>query len=227
MRVRWRLMLISHSKRFIYLKTRKTGGTSVEIYFERYCLDPGTPYEERHHRAAAVSEWGVIGSRGHTDETWFNHMHASRVRELLGERIWGEYFKFCVVRNPFDKVVSQFWYELSPSLRERMRHADFAMVREAFAEWTKLLRFPADQWIYTIDGVAVVDRFISYEKLSEQMAEVCGHLDISWHPQHLGAYKREHRARSEPYFSYHTSKTIDRVRAKYAWELEFFGYSCN
>ena len=220
-------MLISHSKRFIYLKTRKTGGTSVEIYFERYCLNPAAPYEERHHRDPEISEWGVVGSRGYVDQTWFNHMHASRVRELVGERRWGEYFKFCVVRNPFDKVVSQFWYELSPSLREKMQHVDFATVREDFAEWTKLLRFPTDQWIYTIDGVVVVDRFIHYEKLLEQMAEVCGHLDIAWQPEQLGAYKSEHRARSEPYFSYHTPETMARVRMKYAWELEFFGYSCN
>ena len=31
-------MLVSHSKKFIFLKTMKTAGASVEIYLERYCV---------------------------------------------------------------------------------------------------------------------------------------------------------------------------------------------
>ena len=34
-------MLISHRKQFIYTKTYKTAGTSVEVYFEPYCMQEG------------------------------------------------------------------------------------------------------------------------------------------------------------------------------------------
>lgn len=34
-------MLISHRKRFIFTKTAKTAGTSVESYFEQYCMPEG------------------------------------------------------------------------------------------------------------------------------------------------------------------------------------------
>jgi len=34
-------MLVSHRYRFIYTKTIKTGGTSVESYFEPYCMADG------------------------------------------------------------------------------------------------------------------------------------------------------------------------------------------
>ena len=93
-------MLLSHPYRFISLKTVKTGGASVEIYFERYCVDPALYRGEQHNGAAIVSSWGVIGERGSADETWYNHMPASRVRELVGEDVWSGYFKFCVVRKP-------------------------------------------------------------------------------------------------------------------------------
>jgi hypothetical protein len=218
-------MLISHRCRFIYLKTRKTGGTSVEIYFEPYCLAPQSDASVQHHRPPAVSEWGVVGSRGFADETWFNHMPASRVRELIGDDIWGQYYKFCVVRNPFDKVVSQFWFDLAPPLRETLWQADFSVVREAFSAWSAGLHFPSDQWIYTIDDAPAVDRFVRYERLPKDLAEVCHRLAIPWQPDRLGRYKGEFRMRKEPFSEYYDDTAASRVRRKYAWELEYFGYS--
>lgn len=55
-------MLCSHSKHFLYFKTKKTAGTSVEIYFEPYCLPPGS-WRPEHARAETVSGFGIIGSR--------------------------------------------------------------------------------------------------------------------------------------------------------------------
>jgi hypothetical protein len=33
-------MLVSHQRKFIYTKTVKTAGSSVESYFEPYCISP-------------------------------------------------------------------------------------------------------------------------------------------------------------------------------------------
>ena len=218
-------MLISHAFRFIYLKTRKTAGTSVELYFERYCIAPDTRFVERHAVSAVVSEWGIIGSRGSTDETWFNHMPGSRVRELLGEERWNSYFKFCVVRNPFDKVVSQFWFDLTPDSRRRLLVSDFQRVRKAFLAWTRQLRFPTDQWVYTAADAPIVDQFIRFECLHEDMSAVCRRLEVPWRPEQLGRYKSEYRARHEPFSVYYDTASLARVRTKYAWEIEYFGYS--
>jgi hypothetical protein len=128
-------MLISHLYKFIYLKTVKTGGTSVEIYFEPYCVAPGTPAGDRHFREAESSQFGVIAPRGDpipNDPILHPHMSASRIREITGEALWNEYYKFSVVRNPFDKVVSQFWIVLFPPVRELLKHADFSAVRKVF-----------------------------------------------------------------------------------------------
>jgi hypothetical protein len=72
-------MLISHVRQFIYLKTRKTAGTSVEIYFEPYCVDPRHYHGEEHERKGAVSDWGIVGARRQASlQTWYNHMPADR-----------------------------------------------------------------------------------------------------------------------------------------------------
>src|SRR5689334_12041430 len=105
-------MLISHRKRFIYTKTVKTAGTSVESYFEPYCMREGE-WTFSHAREESVSEAGIVGIRsGEPLEIqgviWWNHMPAKTIRALIGDAVWNDYFKFCIVRNPFDAVVSAY-----------------------------------------------------------------------------------------------------------------------
>ena len=218
-------MLISHVRKFIYLKTIKTGGTSVEIYFEPWCIEPGKRAGED-VREAESSQWGVVGSRGEVDDPiWYNHTPASRIRELIGEALWREYYKFCVVRNPFDKVVSLFWFTRSAPVLEVLRHADFSAVRKTFAEWIKLASLPLDRSIYTIGGKVAVDYFVRFETMQAELERVCRRLAIPWEPDRLGRHKSEYRVRGEHFSEYYSVDAAARVRREFAWDLEFFGYS--
>ena len=102
-------MLVSHRYKFIYLKTYKTASTSTESYFERFCMPEGE-WLQAHERQEYVSANGIIGARGvyAKNANWWNHMPAKVIREKLGEDIWGGYFKFCTIRNPFEKCISAF-----------------------------------------------------------------------------------------------------------------------
>ena len=107
-------MLVSHRYKFIYTKTRKTAGSSVESYFEPFCMGEGE-WTERHFREEYVSAAGIIGFRGKPANMgaarWWNHMPARLIRERLGEDTWRSYFKFCVIRNPFEKAISAFYHD--------------------------------------------------------------------------------------------------------------------
>jgi hypothetical protein len=104
-------MLISHKKQFIYTKTIKTAGTSVESYFEKFCMPEGD-WEFARTREEYVGKEGIIGYRGieARGKKWRNHMSAIEIRNNIGKAIWDSYFKFCVIRNPFDKLVSRFFF---------------------------------------------------------------------------------------------------------------------
>ena len=219
-------MLISHVCRFIYLKTRKTAGTSVELYFEPFCVEPKLYTGERHNRPSSVSEWGVVGSRGFVADTWYNHMPAARVLALTGEDIWNSYLKFCVVRNPFDKVVSWFWHVVTDRIREELVRADFSVVRNIFEDWVGSGNFPEDRFIYTIGGAPAMDEFIRYEHLKSDLQGLCQRLDIPWQPERLGRYKSEYRRRPERFEEYFTNEAARRVGEAFAWELEYFHYLC-
>lgn len=219
-------MLISHVHRFIYLKTAKTGGTSVEIYFERFCIDPSRNFEERHGRDEEVSKWGIIGSRRRSiqGQTWYNHMTASRVRQLIGQELWNRYYKFCVVRHPCDKVVSLFWFRLPVAARLELQHAGFETVRDRFLNWVRNFEPIMDRRVFTINGLPVMDRFVRYESLHADLERVCRDLALPWELSRLGRYKSGTRLRDEPFFQYYDRVAADRVYGLYHWEFEYFKY---
>lgn len=219
-------MLISTSKRFIYLKTRKTAGTSVEVYFERYCVDPAAEYEERHYRDSVESEWGVVGYRGPKTNCapWYNHMPAHLVLSLVGSGIWDSYYKFCVERNPYDKVVSRFWYSLEESLRRGLMEADFAMVRKAFGDWTARVALAQDREVYRIGGQVAVNQILRYENLAADLEGLCATLWVQWEPERMPRLKADYRLRGEAYADYYDAESAARVDEAFAWEFEHFGY---
>lgn len=106
-------MLVSHTYKFIYTKTPKTASTSVEAYFERYCCAEGT-WQFSGSREAHDGPEGIVGFRGReargSGASWWNHMPAEQIRNQLGPDLFLEYFKFTVVRDPFDKLISAYHY---------------------------------------------------------------------------------------------------------------------
>ncbi len=216
-------MLVSHRRQFIYTKTVKTGGTSVESYFEPECL-PSGQWQPMHFRNETVSAAGIIGYRGPQvppDCRWWNHMPAASIREQLGERVWSEYFKFCVVRNPFEKAVSAFYFLGRPEPSEGL---DLDRERWRFEEWLAANGPPIDRDKYLIDGEFCLDRVIRHESLTTDLAAVCERLGMPWEPARLPRFKSGVRPPQATVAALYTSRSRTLVEQAYAWELEHFGY---
>ena len=211
-------MLVSHRERFIYLKTVKTAGTSVEIFLEPHCRDDTrTP---THACAEHVSPAGIVGARGPDVDhhRYYNHMPAERVRAAIGEAIWAGYTKIACIRDPFDKVVSAFW----------MAHKDDPpappSVRDRFLNYVRKGAPPVDRAVYTIDDTPCCDVFFRYETLSADLASFCRSRGLAFEPERLGRYKAQHRPAHLPLVSYYDKETLDIVRRMYAPDFDWFGY---
>ena len=201
-------MLVSHLRRFIYLKTAKTAGTSVEIYLEPHCRDDGrTP---THSCEQHVSSAGIVGSRGVSPMRYYNHMPAESVRDVVGLEIWNDYTKIACIRNPFDKLVSAFW------MLHRSCPHEPAIIKERFRRCILESILPTDRAVYTIGGALCCDVFIRYESLLSDLATLCHRLNIPFQPSALGRYKSDLRPQHVPLASYYDEETIAKVRMMYA-----------
>lgn len=236
-------MLVSHRKKFIATKGKKTAGTSVESFFERYCMPEGTWVEE-HRRPEHVSESGIIGYRGRAakSSTWRNHMSAKDIQKLLGQDTWDEYYKFTVIRNPFDKMVSLFhWLEKRKEIYslKRKGQALFTKVSslgnpidrisgkteiDRFRSWLRLGGTVNDQGTYRIDGAECLDFYIRFEDLAGGIRQVCDHLSIPYNLDDLPQFKTGIRKGRRLVHEYYDDETEQLLRDRFEWEFRTFEY---
>jgi hypothetical protein len=121
-------LIISHRHKFIFLKTKKTGGTSIKIALSRLCgpedvITRISPADEKLRQElgypgpqnTALPAWSlglgaraVAALRGKTLE-YYNHAPAEFVRRHVDPAVWNGYFKFSFERDPYDKAISRYY----------------------------------------------------------------------------------------------------------------------
>ena len=200
-------MIVSHKYRFIFIKTRKTAGTSIEIFLSQHCslgdiVTPIEPHVEPHV--------------AHNHRGYFNHMPGHEIRTRVGPAIWRDYFKFCVERNPWDKTLS--YYAMlnhrqggGMSFDDYLNSDDFCLDHSAYLE-------PGS------NRSLLVDRVLRYEDLNRELAEVFAMLGIPFAGS-LGIHaKSEYRTDRRPYRECYRPDQARRVASAFAVERDLFGY---
>lgn len=197
-------MIISHKYRFIFIKTAKTAGTSLEVYLSGVCGDedivtPVDPPEPGH--------------RARNSEGFYNHIGAAEIRAKIGEDIWSRYYKFCFERNPWDKVVSLYFYS-----KTRFGPPDLS-----FKDFLARGQLPVDFDKYSLGGRVAVDFIGHYERLAEDFGKVCQCLGIPA-PEALPKAKSQYRGEQPPYTAFYDEEARQIVADAFAREIDQFGY---
>lgn len=215
-------MLISHSHKFIYLKTTKTAGTSVEVALQKYAIPDGMDATKQDFAEPLETEAGIVGARGKgaSSKEWFHHMPAHQIKDKVTPECWNHYFKFCNIRNPWDKTVSAFHF-LNPESKEMTRWDVFESFRAWLARKQKIMR---DTNIYFIEGKLVADDVIRYETLEADLKRVSNRLAIP--KPDLPKIKSEWRGPVKlPYQDYYDETSKATVAEIYALEISHFGWT--
>lgn len=225
------MALVSHKHKFIYLKTEKTGSTSVEMALQTLCAPPGT--EVSHYGPAIVSDYGIVGARGDkytkVDESGFqSHMPAKKVAKQLGRDIWSSYTKVSSLRNPYDKAVSWFWFMARKhDLATSDPVEDFrAFIRDKDSSGYFRSRKDIDWRVTHVDGRDIIDHYIKLENLEADFAALFTRLGIAGVTLDVPKVKAETR-KKDPLDvpDYFDAATADLIRKHWGWIFEAGGYS--
>lgn len=182
-------MLILPDQNAVFVAVPRTASKSMTQWLERALRSGGAPLGEAeslhdHHaslgEAVDVSGWPLF-------------------------RMWS----FCVVRNPFDRLVS--WAAMSdPAFSFDPRASLEALLDAEPSRWT----LPQ---VYFADGVTQVYRF---EELDRAVADLQQRFEIDESFQFL----HEHETDREPYRRYFDGELRAEVQRRYAADFEAFGY---
>jgi hypothetical protein len=214
-------MIVSHKHRFIFLRTEKTGGSSFTTALQSVM---GEEDEQSIMKRPLRAKFSPIrhGAFKRRLPQWFGlHRHATakQVRDVLGKKIFDNYYKFAIERNPWDRQVSLYAHR---EWKKKNQALDFDRdMRSPIYRNTEYVKL--NNWsIYAIGRTIVADRVLRYETLDADIAGLMAELGIGGVIQmpRLRAYSpnREHYSR------YYTPWTKDLVARWYAKEIDAFGY---
>ena len=227
-------MILSHKFKFIFIKTAKTAGTSIEVFLSKHCgpediVTPIAPpikghqprnYEGFINPIPEIMErpgkfFNALQHSLTSREKFYNHMPAREVRNRVPADIWNSYFKFCVERNPWDKALSHYHMHAA-------REGGSLTLDEYLARG----RFPINYFRYTDRSgkKIIVNRVLRYENLLTELNEVFSQLKIPFEGSLGVAAKSEYRTDRRPYQEVFNDEQRKVVENAFAKEIELLGY---
>jgi hypothetical protein len=189
-------VIISLKYKFIYIRTRKTGSTTIHRTLAQ-CMGP-MDIAIRGQKADLTP----ILRRGveHPTEPFHTHVSAATIKPFIRRDIWKDSFKFTSERHPYEKAVSLAYFVLSKQdkiakKRSRATAESFEALLDRVVNGGRYRSFD----IYSIDGVPVVSDFIRQETLEADLKRIAERLEIDLPPASSGktAHRQDRRSARE------------------------------
>lgn len=215
-------MLVSHKYKFIFIKTIKTAGTSTEIFLEPYCI---SNLEEKHARNMIKTDEGIVGTRMNQflaeKSEFYNHMSPLEIKQKLGESVFNGYLKIANIRNPFDMLVSHYYFKPTYNLytQKNLSFTDYILKTDvvvSLSEKYKQLLFIEDKFI--------IDNVIRYETLRSDLTNLINKLKLPKQNRKLSNYKQSKERYGIPYQKFYNIETIEMVEDNFKFYLDLFDY---
>ncbi|MEL7445886.1 MAG: sulfotransferase family 2 domain-containing protein [Pseudomonadota bacterium] len=209
-------MIVSDSKRFVFVHVPKTAGKSVSAALQPYAAK-GVASDLHIHET--ISEfYQRVRKQGR--KTPFDFRRKSRAKDASAQ--YADYFSFGFVRNPWARAVSSFGYLRKVDLPET-RDLDFDRFiadLDSGAHYLRSILIPRPQIDYFTDyrGDIIVDQIGKYESLADDFASICERIGIGLQLEWRN--KSDHGSYVD-YFDDAKRLVIERI---YARDIEAFGY---
>lgn len=246
-------MIISHKHKFIFIKTRKVGGTSLEIAISKYLgsgdiVTPADPEDEELRRSK-----GFVSSQN----------YKIPLREFGPKEI------YIVGKDIYKAGRKRLLHISKPSAKwptKYYNHIPAKLVRNLIGEkiWESYFKFSIERnpWdlavsmyffknrnnkktnfknfiregkayiasnfdLYSIDGIPALDRIIKYETLDSELPEISRDIGL---PENIFEAMKAIRAKGhyrmgEGYKSFYDEETKNLIKVQFAREIALFNYS--
>lgn len=200
-------MIISYQHRFIFVKTKKTAGSSIENYLFGY-LGPKD--------ICTGSDWDGTPALNAID-TKRPHARWDWIAENYPQE-WQDFFSFAVIRNPWDVTVSAyFWF------RAHSEHTGIPKEKYgSFNEWVQRYNLSSlDPWpIIAQEDSPMVNRVLRYENLHSELSTI----PIPYQGEMLTTFKKSGCREGQGYREFFDDQSQEKVASCFDRMIKYFGY---
>jgi hypothetical protein len=204
-------MPIFHKHKLIMIHIPKTGGEAVNKYMG---CGPGVFVNERPNRRCLY---------GITKDYCLQHLTCQQMLDkgFVTPEIFNSYHKFAIVRNPYDRLVSEFcwtghkkFYQKHATFEEFIKDLPNLMKLEKYAHFR-----PQNEFIYDSDGNLMVDEVLRFENFGTEVKQLLNKYGVK-----ANTKKRVNSTRRGKSDDYYTDELREIVREHYRKDFELFGY---
>jgi hypothetical protein len=218
-------MRISHKYKFIFLAYPRTASGTI-----RKLLDPYSEIKS------------VNLSQSSIKSPFHDHISAVSLKNIFDQRdwAWDEYQRFCVVRNPWDRMYSLFLWRKSRegkwlkhySPKINLANIIFSKLPERIAfPFFIMSRFPKKgsaktlhSFISDFDEKILVNKVLKFENLAVELPHYLSSIGIPG--ENLNSIEAQHTNKGRAsYIPKYNDLTKQRVQTLFRYEIERFDYA--
>ena len=154
------------------------------------------------------------------------HLLASQVRSEVGLDVFNSFYKFTIVRNPWDRTVSQFAYmQTRPDLMDfigMQPETEFMTYLGLIQKKQHVQWMPQTDFILDQDGALLVDKIGRLESIEKDSSEIfdiigaCGKRSKIFHAN---------RSQRKSINHYYDQESIEIVSEIYSRDIDYLKYS--
>jgi len=199
--------MISFQKRFLFVHIPRTGGNSIQSVLRDYSEDEIVALRSGQD---GIERFGLRNPHYKLKK----HSTLAEYQAALGRDEFRNLYKFACVRNPWDRMVSYYFRRAHDAKDwDRKEFRKTILKALSVADYLRLDENKEDPF-------GNMDYLMRFETLADDFQRVCMGLNIPVKP--LPKYNRSHR---EQYSRYYDDELRALVQARFALEIERFGYA--
>jgi len=206
-------MIISHKHKFIFFAIPKTGTHAV-----RFALRPYFGAEDEEHVSLFHQSRLNIPAFKNREN---GHFRPDEIKSFISPEIWNTYFKFCFIRNPFDRFVSAVFFKNSIIQLQPQLANDYLnkMIDKDPAEFG-LHYQPQIPFLVDDQNEIVMDFIGRTENMQSDFDFICTKIGLP-----KITLERKNISKHEYYKQYYTSELKEKVGKVYKEDIERLNYT--
>ena len=189
-------MIVSHSQKCVFIHIQRTGGSSIINLL----------YDQPDSEVIIHSQHGNARS----PESNLLSKHPS-------------YFKFSLVRNPWDRIFS--WYTLINSnnfgsiKEESIKYEEFLIKDLAFAPGDPYFHYNQLDYLRDKDNDLLIDKIYRYENYQDNIQDLSKQLNFG-----VSDIQKMNQTFHKDYRTYYTDRSKALIFEKCRDDIDYFGY---